>query len=64
MKVEVDADRCRGHGVCWSLCPEVFDLLDDGYAVVQVDEVPTELVPAVQDAVRQCPERAISVTES
>ena len=36
MKVEVDADQCKGHGVCWGLCPEVFDLTDDGYAVVLV----------------------------
>ena len=35
MKVTVDEDRCRGHGVCWTICPEVFDLSDDGYAVSQ-----------------------------
>ena len=60
MKVAVDADRCRGHGVCWSLCPEVFTLTDDGYSVVQVDEVPAEFEDAVRAAVDQCPERAIT----
>ncbi len=60
MKVEIDTDRCRGHGVCWSLCPQVFDLLDDGYATVLVDEVPAEHEAAVRDAVQHCPERAIS----
>lgn len=62
MRVEVDADRCRGHGVCWGLCPEVFELTDDGYAVVLVDEVPAEHEAVVLDAVRQCPERAISTS--
>ena len=35
MKVTVDDDRCRGHGVCGTICPEVFTLTDDGYTVVQ-----------------------------
>jgi ferredoxin len=63
MKAAVDADRCRGHGICWSLCPEVFTLLDDGYSVVEVPEVPPEFEDAVRTAVNQCPERAISAEE-
>ncbi len=62
MKAHVDTDRCRGHGICWGLCPQVFELTDDGYAVVLVDDVPAEHEAAVADAVRQCPERAITVT--
>ena len=61
MKVEVDADGCRGHGVCMSLCPQVFDLTDDGYATVLVSEVPSELEDVVRAAVDRCPERAISI---
>lgn len=60
MKVVVDADRCRGHGACWSLCPEVFTLTGDGYAVVHEPEVPAEFEDAVRAAVGQCPERAIT----
>jgi ferredoxin len=60
MRVTVDSDRCRGHGVCWALCPQVFDLTDDGYSVVLVDDVPAEHEDAVRAAVLQCPERAIS----
>ncbi|NLV80093.1 MAG: ferredoxin [Rhodococcus sp.] len=59
MKVRVDDDACRGHGVCLATCPEVFDLSDGGYAVVTVDEVPTEHADAVRDAASNCPERAI-----
>jgi len=61
VKVEVDADGCRGHGVCMGLCPQVFDLTDDGYAVVLVSEVPPELEATVRTAVDRCPEHAISV---
>jgi ferredoxin len=63
MRVAIDEDRCRGHGVCWGLCPEVFDLLDDGYSVVRSPDVPPELEDQVAAAVRQCPEHAISTTD-
>ncbi|MFD0689820.1 ferredoxin [Actinomadura fibrosa] len=60
MKVTVDEDRCRGHGVCWALCPEVFDLNDDGYSEVLTPEVPAGFEETARAAVAQCPERAIS----
>jgi ferredoxin len=63
MKVRVDAGVCAGFGVCLGLCPEVFELHDDGYAIVRVDEVPQELEDAVREAVKQCPSRAISLSE-
>ncbi len=62
MRVTVDDDNCRGHGVCCTLCPEVFDISDDGYAVVLVDEVPAGLEDTVLKAVASCPERAIAVS--
>jgi ferredoxin len=60
MKVSVDDQRCRGHGVCTTLCPEVFTLTDDGYAVVENPDVPAELEAAAQEAIECCPEQAIS----
>ena len=62
MRVEVDTDQCKGHSVCMGLCPEVFQLSDDGYATVLMPDVPAEHEAAVQDAVRQCPEKAISLS--
>ncbi|MFI1354629.1 ferredoxin [Streptomyces sp. NPDC020898] len=62
MKAAVDEDRCRGHGVCWTLCPEVFDLTDDGYAEVLTPEIPAEHENAVRTAVSSCPERAIMLS--
>lgn len=61
MKAVVDEDRCRGHGVCCTLCPEVFDLSDDGYAVVLLHDIPPECEQAARTAAMSCPERAITV---
>jgi ferredoxin len=62
MKAAVDDQRCRGHGVCCTICPEVFALTDDGYAVVAQPEVPAEFEDAVRDALDCCPESAISTS--
>lgn len=62
MEVFVDASACQGHARCNLICPEVFDLDDNGYAAVIDKHVPPEHEAAVQDAVSNCPERAISVT--
>jgi ferredoxin len=63
MKVRVDANVCAGFGVCVGLCPEVFELHDDGYAIVRVSEVPREHEDSVRQAVNQCPARAISLVD-
>lgn len=60
MKITIDEDRCRGHGVCCTVSPEVFDLGDDGYAVTEQPDVPEEFEQAVRTAALSCPERAIS----
>lgn len=60
MRVTVDEDRCRGHGVCCALSPEVFDLSDDGYATVEEPDVPQQFEQVVRTAAASCPERAIS----
>ncbi len=62
MKVHVDPGICAGFGVCLGLCPEVFELHGDGYAVVLVAEVPAEHEGAVRTAVSQCPSNAISLS--
>jgi ferredoxin len=61
MKVHVNSQICAGFGVCLGLCPEVFKLHDDGYAIVRVSEVPPELEDAVRKAASQCPSGAISL---
>ena len=61
---EVIRAKCCGYGVCWEICPEVFQLDDSGIAVVEVETVPVELLAKVKEAAAACPERAILVNES
>lgn len=57
-KVKVDKDGCIGCGVCVSLCGEVFELGDDGKAIVVA---PDSDAPCVEDAMNSCPVSAITV---
>lgn len=63
MKVRVDPNLCAGFGLCVGISPEVFELHDDGYATVLVDDVPPELQDLVTRAANQCPAQAIIVSE-
>ena len=63
MKVQVDMDRCEGHGRCYALAPTVFEPDEIGNAVVlgdgtvaPADERQAELAAA------NCPEQAITIT--
>ena len=62
MKVVVDPDVCQGHARCWEICPDVFALDEAGHAVVSSPDVPAEFEEAVDEAVANCPERAIEVS--
>jgi ferredoxin len=60
VRVEVAQDKCISVGNCVRLAPEVFDQRDeDGVAMVVEEEPGADSVPAVRDAVRNCPVHAI-----
>ncbi|MGN2637841.1 ferredoxin [Nocardia takedensis] len=61
MKVSLDPDRCGGHGICVSLCPELFALTEHGYAEARRSDVPVDLERAAAAAAGACPEWAIVV---
>jgi ferredoxin len=62
MKVHINQDICAGFGICVGICPEIFELHEDGYATVLVGEVPPDLEDMVRRAESQCPAQAISLS--
>lgn len=69
MRVVVDRDLCQGHGMCENEAPEIFRVVEssDGtYSQVEIlVEQPDETQrPAVEAAVRYCPNRALRIEES
>ena len=64
MKVDIDRERCAGHGRCYVFAPDVFEPDDEGFAV-PIDRTPAERErDAVVKAQRNCPEQAVIVTET
>jgi ferredoxin len=62
-KPYVNHDECIGDGVCEEICPEVFELRDDGLAYV-INEHPDEsLDEKIDEAIEACPAVAISWEE-
>ncbi len=62
MKVQIDPERCQGHGRCYDLSPGLFDDDDEGYGQVLGDGVvPPGQEDAARRAVANCPERAIDL---
>lgn len=62
MKVTIDEDLCTGCGLCETICPDVFELNDDGIAEV-IGEVDEDLKDDVQEAIDSCPVECISWVE-
>jgi ferredoxin len=59
MRVEVDRDRCEGNAVCLGIAPDLFDLDDEDYAVMKVDEIPTDQEQLAEQSVNECPRAAL-----
>jgi len=59
MKLKVDKDICIGCGACAAICPDVFEIEDDGLATSIIDEVTDEVMDDAIDAKEGCPVDAI-----
>ena len=65
MKVVIDAERCQGHGRCFSLAPSIFEFDDLGNGHVIGDgTLSNETTDLARLAESNCPEHAISIEES
>ena len=64
MKINYNREACQGHNRCYMLAPELFDVDDEGYAILLVEgDVPGELQEKAQLTVDNCPEYAIEIAD-
>nr|WP_090338811.1 ferredoxin [Mycolicibacterium malmesburyense]CRL66810.1 ferredoxin [Mycolicibacterium malmesburyense] len=63
MRVEVDLDKCTGHGICESIAEEVFEVRDDGIVLIHEPERPESDRDRMQRAVTQCPAAALRLVD-
>lgn len=58
MKYQVN-ENCIGCGLCIGICPNVFQMSDEGVAKAFVDEVSEENMADAGEAAQSCPVAAI-----
>lgn len=61
VRLEVDRERCEGHGLCESSAPDLMHLDDDGLLVIDQPDVPPHLATAATQAVQVCPVAALKL---
>jgi ferredoxin len=62
--LRVNPIACDGHGLCAELLPELIQLDDWGYPIVDGRPVPTELLSHARRAVAACPTLALAVVRA
>jgi ferredoxin len=59
--VELDRDRCEGHGTCEQIAPSIYHLDDEGELEILVDPLTDQLAAAAEAGARVCPVAALRV---
>lgn len=57
--VKVDKEKCIGCGVCVAICPDVFDLGEDGKSRVKKEANLEKNKECIKEAKESCPGGAI-----
>jgi len=63
MRLEVDVDRCTGHGICESIADDVFEVQDDGTLIIDHVQAASSDPDRLQLAVIQCPAAALRLLD-
>jgi ferredoxin len=61
MRLEVNPIACTGHGLCADLLPELIELDEWGYPVIE-KRIPAGLATHAKRAVKACPALALRLT--
>lgn len=63
MRLDVDVDKCTGHGICESIADDVFEVQDDGLLIIDHDRAASSNPDLLQQAVIQCPAAALRLAD-
>lgn len=61
MRLTVDYGKCSGSANCVGAAPTVFDIGDADQVTLLMEDIPSELVLTVENAVRMCPQGALKL---
>ena len=61
MEIQIDPIACTGHGLCADLLPELIELDEWGYPMID-DRVPAGLTGHARRAVSACPALALKLS--
>ncbi len=64
VRISIDPVACDAYGYCAELLPEAMVLDEWGYPIVDGRPVPADLMAMARRAVRDCPKRAITLTQT
>jgi ferredoxin len=59
LAIGIDRIKCDGHGVCADLVPEMIELDDWGYPIIDPRPVPSSLEGHARRAIKECPKLAL-----
>jgi ferredoxin len=63
MRVEVELDKCTGHGICESIADDVFEVQDNGSVLIHDADRPETDRERMRQAVTQCPAAALRLVD-
>ncbi|MBP6795746.1 MAG: ferredoxin [Saprospiraceae bacterium] len=63
MRVVVDFDVCASSAACMQVCPEVFEVRNDGFLYILIEEPDEALRDKVSQAADLCPTAAITIED-
>jgi ferredoxin len=63
IRARAEPSACCGYGICAEICPQVFELDDNGFVTVAVHTVPSGLEAQAREAAAACPQGALAIEE-
>lgn len=63
MKAKVNDELCIGCGACCAVCPQIFEIGDEGFAVAKDEKINDDDLEDAKEAEDGCPTSAIRLEE-